>query len=758
MRVKKRDGTFADVCLRQIQERIQGLAHGLQVDVATLAQRTVASLTDGIETSYLDTVAASSAFDMYTTHTDYERIAVRLTVDNMHRMQTRPFSEAMRTLHRCGRLSDVFMDYVAAHASNLDAMIDRTRDMNLSYFGVKTLINNKYLLRDTGGSIVEIPGYLWMRVAVALHHGESDTLHNVKDCYDALSNLKYTHATPTLFNAGMKQCQYASCFLMSLCEDSVEGIYQSLSECAKISKHAGGIGLHMHNLRAAGSEIRSTGCPSEGLLPTLRVFNETSKLVRQAGKRPGSIAIYMSPDHADIESFVDMRRNHGDEHFKCRELFSALWVPDLFMECVINDGDWHLFSPDTAPGLNDVYGDEYRALYAKYVSEKRYVKSLSARSLFIHVVQAQIETGTPYVLYKDAINRHNNQSNVGVVRSSNLCCEITEVSDPDTIAVCNLASLCLPRFIQNGTIDFAALGTMTRQVVRTLDEVIDRTMYPLPKARKSNTATRPLGIGVQGWQTLLFELRIPFDSEAARKLNVRVFAEIYYNAWMESACLARSKGAYPKFDGSPMSRGILHADGFGNKLPPELDWDTLRRTVAQGTRHSLITCVMPTASTSQIAGNTEACEPLSSNIYVRRTQAGDYVNVNKYLVADLQRIGRWNKQTRDDIIQQDGSVQSLSVPDDIKRLYKTAYEISQKAIIDQAAERMPFIDQSQSMNLFLKTPTVEQVTSMHMYAFSKGLKTGQYYLRSRPRTRPQQLSIAPKTDVVPTEYCASCTA
>ena len=734
------------------------LSHNLNVDVSRLAQKTVASLTDGVSTSYLDEVAATASIELYTTHPDYERLAVRLAMDNLHRKQNRTFSEAMRKLYECGRLSGSFITFVDAHAKALDKLIDRSRDLDLTYFGLKTLINNKYLLRDNDDTIQELPCYMYLRVATTLHSGAVGCIDDIRECYEALSTQKYTHATPTLFNAGCKDGQFASCFLLSLCDDSVEGIYESLAECAKISKHAGGIGIHMHNLRAHGSVIKSTGCESEGLIPTLRVFNESSKLVKQAGKRPGSVAVYLSPDHADVEAFLDMRRNHGDENAKCRELFSALWVPDEFMRRVTSDEDWFLFSPDTAPGLSDVYGKDYETLYTKYVQEKRYVKTLKARALFKHIVQSQIETGTPYMLYKDAINRNNNQSNVGVIKSSNLCCEITEVSNPSAVAVCNLASICLPKFVEGETVNYDELGRVTRLVVRSLDNAIDRTMYPLSKAQTSNTETRPLGVGVQGWQTMLFKLRVPFDSDKARDLNVKVFATIYYHAWLESARLAEHKGVYPKFAQSPLSRGKLHVDGFGVDLPLHLDWAKLRSVVSRGVRHSLITCVMPTASTSQVAGNTEACEPLTSNLYVRRTQAGDFVHVNRYLVEDLQHAGLWNESIRALIIEADGSVQDIDIPDDLKALYKTAFDVSQRCIIDQAADRMPFIDQSQSMNLFLREPSVEQVSSMHMYAFNRGLKTGQYYLRTRPRTRAQQLSVVPAACSIQNRDCESCSA
>ena len=760
MFVVKRNGERAAVRLQEVQSRIESLCAGLSVDSAMIAQKTVAELSDGMATSKLDTIAANVAMEHYSMHTDYERLASMLIVSDLHKeFKGISFSESMQRLRDATRVSAEINDVAQLFSSRLNLTVSQTmhRDERLSFFGIQTLIANKYLLR-IDDAVAELPCFMFMRVALAVH---GDDIESVIDCYDKLTLQQYTHATPTLFNAGTPgNNQYASCFLMSLVEDSIDGIYESLKECAAISKYAGGIGIHLHNLRARGSIIRSTGCKSEGLVPVARVFNESSKLVRQSGKRPGSIALYMSTDHADVQALIDLRRVHGDETARARELFTALWVSDLFMRAVReNWKEWHLFSPDTAPGLADTFGAEYEDLYWRYVAEGRSMRTVSPRALFEQIAITQIETGTPYILYKDAINRHNNQSNIGVVKSSNLCCEIVEVSTPDTIAVCNLASICLSKICIDGVVHLPLLEDLTRQAVRALDNIVTKTFYPLEKAEKSNLSARPLGIGVQGWQTLLFQLRLPFDSKAAMDLNRLIFAHIYYYAWSESARLAQTRGTYPQFEGSPLSRGILHADTFDIELEKTLDWDALRQQVRRGVRNSMLTAIMPTASTAQICGNTEACEPQASNMYVRRTQAGEFLQINQFLVKDLHALGAWNEDTKASIIEMDGSIQHLDVPAELKMLYRTAYEMSQKVIIDQAADRMPYIDQSQSMNLFLTAPTIEQVTSMQVYAFQKGLKTGQYYLRSRPKTRAQQFILpVTKKDVAPAVTSTAATA
>jgi ribonucleoside-diphosphate reductase alpha chain len=789
MCVTKRDGSREALCLQQIQDKIATLGCDLSVDVGRVALRVCDSLVDGIHTAHIDEIAAEVAMEFYTTHTDYERLAVRILVDNMHRVCPPAFAACVRQLYEDGRVSDEF--YTACRGAEvfLESLIDRTADARLSFFGLKTLINNRYLLRTQHDSLCELPCYMWMRVVVGVFgNNVEDNRTAIRDCYMLLSDRMYTHATPTLFNSGTGNPQFASCFLLALNEDSIEGIYESLGEAAKISKHAGGIGIHMHNLRATGSIISSTGCKTEGLIPTLRVFNESSLLVKQAGKRPGSIAIYLSPDHLDVEKFIDMRRNHGDDREHCRDLFSALWIPDKFMRAVTNDEVWHMFSPDTSPGLADVWGDEYDVLYDRYVAEGRHHKTIRARDLWQRIISAQIETGTPYLLYKDSVNLHNNQKNIGVIKSSNLCTEITEVSTPREIAVCNLASICLSRFFikpfpspanpdtahnedkladtLSACVDFDGLRHTTATVVRALNSVIDTTFYPVEKARVSNLRHRPLGVGVQGWATLLFKLKLEFDSDAAYRLNKMIFAHIYFAAWSESAVLARIHGAYDSFEGSPLQAGVLHADTWSDELEQGLDWTTLRAQVRQGVRNSLITAIMPTASTAQICNNTECIEPQTSNLYVRRTQAGEFQQVNQYLVKDLEELGLWSLRTKDAIIANEGSVAKISgIPDEIKNRYKTAYELSQKVIIRQARDRSPYIDQSQSMNLFLCDPRPEQVSSMHLFAWKAGLKTGQYYLRSRPRARPTQFTIEKHPPVhrekrvtCDGEVCESCSA
>lgn len=761
LNVKKRNGTVVPVCLQEIQNKIINLSTGLNVDSARVAIRVCESLTDEISTSQIDIISSEACMEFYTTHTDYEILAVRIILDDMHKTYKNTFSECMQEINKTKRLSVEYYETVKLYQSEFDKMVCLEEDKNLSFFGLKTLMNNKYLLLDASGRTCEKPCYMWLRVAIGVHlhlvqsYSSSDFLEKVSKTYKMLQQRLYTHATPTLFNAGTTNPQFASCFLMSLNDDSVEGIYSSLSEAAKISKHAGGIGMHMHNLRAKDSIINSTGCLTDGLLPTLRVFNESSLLVKQAGKRPGSISIWLSPDHVDVLDFIDIRRNRGEESKRCRDLFSGLWIPDLFMKKVSEDADWYLFSPDEAPGLADVYGDEYEQLYNHYVENKLYRKQIKAREIMVKICESQIETGTPYMCYKDAANRHSNQKNLGIIKSSNLCTEIMEVSTPERIAVCNLASICLSQFVSDQTFDFNSLETVVRHVVHALNDVIDATYYPLEKAKLSNLNSRPLGIGVQGWATLLFKLNLPYDSEQAMELNKQIFATIYYTAWDESANIAEKDGPYPDFVNSPLANGVLHCDTWGVPLDQRYDWDALRNKVVNGVRNSLLTTIMPTASTAQICGNTEACEPQTSNIYVRRTQAGEYEQVNKYLVKALQDLNLWNKAMRQEIIRHDGSVKNITtIPENIRLIYRTAYELSQKVLINQAADRAPYIDQSQSMNIFMFDPSIEKVSSMHAYGWKKGLKTGMYYLRSRPRSKSQQFAIPlePQTD------CASCSA
>lgn len=761
MHVVKRDGSMQPADLAQIQNRIAALAGDLHVDASLVAQKTIASLVNGMATSELDGIAAKVCMELFTTQSDYERLATRLTVANLHRENQLSFSANVKSLHAANRVTAEFMEFVMENSSVLDVIAEeaRDRDYDLTFFGLTTLVSNKYLLQFENG-VFELPCFMYLRVAIAICQPSTTFLLQI---FTALSKQEFTFGTPTLFNAGTKHSQFASCFLMQLQDDSVEGIYATLSQAAKISKHAGGIGLHMHNLRSRDSLIRSTGCKSQGLMPVLRVFNESSRLVHQSGKRPGSIAVYLAIDHADVIDFIDMRKNHGDEDLRCRELFSGLWVCDKFMQAVQSDKMWHLFSPDTAPFLNDVYGAAYDTLYDKYVEEKRYVKEVPARELWLKLIHAQVETGTPYMLYKDAINRHSNQKNVGVVKSSNLCTEIVEVSNADNVAVCNLASLCLSKMVKRSQIDleidFEKIDTTVRLMVRSLDHIIDRTFYPLPEARRSNLHTRPLGIGVQGLQTLFYRLRVPFDSLKARHMNKQIFAQIFYSAWDESADLAATFGPYPAFSDSPLASGVLHCDTFAAELPT-LDWSALRVKVRQGVRHSMLTCVMPTASTSQICGNTESIEPMASNLYVRRTLAGEFVCLNQWLVRDLEARHLWSETMKLQLIAAEGSIQSIdAIPDDIKKLYKTCYDLSQRVLIDLAADRQPFIDQSQSLNLFLEDPKVDNVSAMLLYGWKKGLKTGLYYLKTRPKAAAAKFVVPAQTaSQICTRECEACSA
>ena len=764
MKVKKRDGKLEAADLAQIQARITALSSDLCVDASLVAQKTIASLIDGILTSELDGIAAKVCMELYVSSTDYERLATRLIVSNLHKENCRSFSENVEILFSADGVTPDFVEIVRKNAEILDDIAWKARDTdyNLTFFGLTTLISNKYLLR-VNENVCELPCQMYLRVAIAICQ---PSIAFILQVFGALSRQEFSFGTPTLFNAGTHHSQFASCFLMQLQDDSVDGIYETLWQAAKISKHAGGIGLHMHNLRGKDAFIKSTGCKAQGLMPVLRVFNESSRLVHQSGKRPGSIAIYLSIDHVDVVDFIEMRKNSGDEDARCRELFSGLWVCDKFMQAVQDNAPWFLFSPDTAPFLNDVYGAAYDSLFDKYVEEKRYVKQISARDLWLKLIRAQVETGTPYMLYKDAVNRHSNQSNIGVVKSSNLCTEIVEVSGPSDIAVCNLASLCLSKMVKDAEIDFERIDVTVRLMVRSLDQIIDRTFYPLKKAEHSNKKTRPLGIGVQGLQTLFYHLRVPFDSPKARDLNKRIFGQIYYSAWDESADLAATFGPYPAFHDSPLASGILHCDTFETTLP-DLDWDTLRAKVKLGVRHSMLTCIMPTASTSQICGNTESIEPMASNLYVRRTLAGEFVCLNQFLIRDLEARQLWSERMKLKLIAAEGSVQNIvEIPDDVKALYKTCYDLSQKVLMDLAADRQPFIDQSQSLNLFLEDPKVDNVSAMLLYGWKKGLKTGLYYLKTRPKAAaakfvvpPRDTKGAPTPDVCSRDAtCEACSA
>ena len=741
MRVIKRSGDSTEMLFDKVTKRLQKLNQapefeplvGVQPD--KVAQKVFSSMYDGISTADIDNLTAEVAIGMITENPDYETLAMRVTVSNLQKNCPKCFSDAMVALHVKGIVSDEFMKCVALQ---LDGEIVHKRDYDFGYFGVKTL--QKGYLNEG-----ETPQYLFMRVAVGIH---GDDIPRVKETYHLLSQKYFTHATPTLFNAGTNRPQMSSCFLVAMKDDSIDGIYETLKECAHISKWSGGIGIHCSNIRANGTRIKGTNGVADGIVPMLRVFNNTARYVNQGGgKRKGSFAIYLEPWHADIMEFLELRLNQGDEEMRCRDLFTGMWIPDLFMEQVEKDADWHLMCPHECPGLPDVYGEAFNELYRTYVAQGRFKKVVKARTIWDAMLKSQIETGTPYMCYKDSVNRKSNQSNIGVVKSSNLCTEIMEVSGPDETAVCNLASICLPAFVKDSSdgtgreFDMGMLGKVARIVTRNLNRVIDKNYYPTEAARKSNLRHRPIGIGVQGLADVFMMLGMSFDGPKARELNTSIFREIYRQAVWESFTLAEEEGPYETFQGSPASQGLLQFDLWGKE---DHAFDINKERIAKhGLRNSLLIAPMPTASTAQIMGNNEAFEPYTTNIYLRRTLAGEFVMVNKHLVKDLQKIGKWNPQIKNEIIRAGGSVQQLDIPLDLKHIYRTVWEIPQKSIIDMAADRGAYIDQSQSLNIFMENPSVAKLSSMHFYGWKKGLKTGMYYLRTRAKAKPQQVTISP---------------
>ena len=653
----------------------------------------------------------------------------------------------MRKLHKAG----VVTDQVVEVAQQVKTVIDVDRDFDFGYFGLKTL--EKSYLQRVEGKLIETPQYMFMRVAIGIH---GDDINSVIETYDMMSRGLFIHATPTLFNAGTPRPQMSSCFLIANKGDSIDGIYGSLTECAQISKWAGGIGMHIHDVRANKSHIRGTNGQSDGIIPMLRVFNATARYVNQAGRRKGSIAVYIEPWHADIMDFLELRLNQGDEEARCRDLFSALWIPDLFMKRVEAGGNWSLFCPDTAKGLSDVYGKEFEELYMKYEEEGLAHSTVPAAEVWKAILKSQTETGTPYMLYKDACNAKSNQKNLGVIKSSNLCTEIIEYTDKDETSVCNLASIALPKYVnkETKTFDYDALHKATKVVTKNLNRVIDRNFYPVETARRSNMKHRPIGLGVQGLADVFILCGLPFDCEESRLMNAHIFETMYHASLEASSELAEVQGSYESFEGSPASQGILQPDMWegDTKFSGRYDWDAMRERVkTKGIRNSLLMAPMPTASTAQILGNNECFEPYTTNIYLRRTLAGEFVVVNKHLVDDLKKAGLWSKEMKDLMVKAGGSIQNIvDIPEDIKMLYKTVWEISQKCIIDMAADRGRFIDQSQSMNLFIESPTMSKMSSMHMYAWKSGLKTGMYYLRSKAKARPIQFSLEPD--------CVACSA
>ncbi len=743
MYVVKRDGKKEPVMFDKITERIKKLCYGLNylVDPVKVAMRVIEGLYDGVSTSELDNLAAETAASMTIAHPDYAQLAARIAISNLHSSTKKSFSETMnemfhyvnpRTNQKSPLLSEEVHEAIMKNAEFLDSHVIYNRDFNYDYFGFKTL-ERSYLLK-INGKIVERPQHMLMRVSVGIHLNDLDA---VIETYDLMSKKFFTHATPTLFNAGTPKPQMSSCFLLAMQDDSIDGIYDTLKQTAKISQSAGGIGLSIHNVRATGSYIRGTNGTSNGIVPMLKVFNDTARYVDQGGgKRKGSFAIYIETWHADIFEFLDLKKNTGKEEMRARDLFFAMWTSDLFMQRVQDDASWTLMCPNECPGLYDVYGQEFEDMYHQYEAAGKGRKTIRARELWEKILESQIETGTPYMLYKDAANRKSNQKNLGTIRSSNLCTEIMEYTSKDEIAVCNLASLSLPMFIENGAFNHDLLFSVTKRVTRNLNKVIDRNYYPVPEAENSNMRHRPVGLGVQGLADAFILLRLPFTSDEAKKLNQEIFETLYFAAVTASMEMAKEEGPYSTFKGSPISQGEFQYNLWGLKdedLSGRWDWASLRKEVMEhGVRNSLLVAPMPTASTSQILGNNEAFEPYTSNIYTRRVLSGEFIIVNKHLLEDLVSRGLWNEDLKQEIMRHNGSVQNIdAVPADLKELYKTVWEMSMKDIIDMSRHRGYFIDQSQSLNLFMQDANYAKLTSMHFYAWQSGLKTGMYYLRTK---------------------------
>ncbi len=754
MQVIKRDGRREEVSFDKITARVRKMSYGLDttyVNIIEVTKKVIMGLYDGVTTVELDNLAAETAATMATIHPDYALLAARIAVSNLHKETSKSFSNVIDGLYNyvdpktgdlAGMISDEVHQIVMKHKTKFDSAIIYDRDFEFDYFGFKTL-ERSYLMR-MNGKVVERPQHLFMRVAVGIH---GEDIQSAIETYNLMSERWFIHATPTLFNAGSPKPQMSSCFLLSMMDDSIAGIFETLQRCALISQSAGGIGLSIHNIRATGSYIKGTGGTSNGIIPMLRVFNDTARYVDQGGgKRKGAFAVYLEPWHADIYEFLELKKNHGKEEMRARDLFYALWIPDLFMERVKADGDWSLFDPNEANGLYDVYGAKFEAMYHKYEQEGRARKVVKARELWNTVLESQTETGTPYILYKDAANKKSNQQNLGTIRSSNLCTEIIEYTSKDEVAVCNLASIALPKFVQNGKFDFERLCEITSVVTRNLNKVIDLNYYPIPEARTSNMRHRPIGLGVQGLADAFILMGMPFDSEGAKQLNIDIFETIYFAAVTESCNLAEKYGHYETFKGSPISQGTFQFDFWGVVPSKRWDWASLRERVMKvGVRNSLLLAPMPTASTSQILGNNECFEPYTSNLYTRRTLAGEHIVVNKHLMRDLVRLGMWNEEMREAIMAANGSIQGMEdIPEEVRAVYKTAYEISQKVIIDMSADRGAFICQSQSLNVFMESPTFAKLSSMHFYAWQKGLKTGMYYLRSKAATDPIKFTLGQK--------------
>tara|TARA_R110001592_G_scaffold552_1_gene2913 strand:- start:2489 stop:4747 length:2259 start_codon:yes stop_codon:yes gene_type:complete len=752
MKVIKRSGRVEDVKFDKVTNRISKLTHdpydiSKGVDASMIAQQVFSSIHDGITTQEIDTLSAEICIGLITRDPDYEILATRIIASNIQKIAPNNFHIAMKKLYK----ADIVTEEVAEIAHQVKDQIITNRDFEFGYFGLKTL--EKSYLQKYEGKLMETPQYLFMRVSIGIHGKD---IPAVLETYDKMSQGMFIHATPTLFNSGTPRPQMSSCFLIANKEDSINGIYETLTECAQISKWAGGIGLHIHDIRANKSRIRGTNGQSDGIIPMLRVFNATARYVNQAGRRKGSFAMYLEPWHADVMDFLELRLNQGDEEARCRDLFTAMWIPDLFMKRVEQGGDWSLFCPDRAKGLSDVYGEEFEKLYTEYEEAGLANATVPASEIWKAIIKSQTETGTPYMLYKDACNSKSNQKNLGVIKSSNLCTEILEYTDKDETAVCNLASIALPKYVnkESKTFDYDKLHEVTKTVTKNLNRVIDRNFYPVESARRSNMKHRPIGLGVQGLADVFILCGLQFDCEESRLMNAHIFETIYHAALEASSELAEVGGSYETFEGSPASQGILQPDMWEGetKFSGRYDWDAMKERIkTKGLKNSLLLAPMPTASTAQILGNNECFEPYTTNIYLRRTLAGEFVVVNNHLVNALKERGLWSKEMKDLMVKAGGSIQNIvDIPDDIKILYKTVWEISQKCIIDMAADRGHFIDQSQSMNLFLESPTMSKLSSMHMYAWKAGLKTGMYYLRSKAKARPIQFSLEAE--------CTACSA
>jgi ribonucleoside-diphosphate reductase alpha subunit len=778
MFVIKRDGRKEPVFFDKITARISAMCTtitpilGPPIDPILVAQKVVQGVFPGVTTSALDTLAAETAAYMSTQHPDYEKLAARIAVSNLHKQTPSSFVLTAKMLHQYVNektglhsplIADNVMEFIVLHADVLDASIHHERDLCYSYFGFKTL-EKSYLLK-IGGQIVERPQYMLMRVACGIHYGD---LAACLETYDLLSMNLFVHATPTLFNAGTPCPQMSSCFLVSMSEDSIDGIFSTLHQCALISKSAGGIGLSIHNIRASQSYIRGTNGVSNGLVPMLRVFNDTARYVDQGGgRRKGAFAVYLEPWHADIFDFLELKKNTGKEERRARDLFYGLWIPDLFMKRVQADEMWSLMCPDECPGLPDVWGEAFERLYIQYETSGRYRKQIKAQELWGKIVESQMETGTPYMMYKDACNRKSNQQNLGTIRSSNLCTEIVEYTSPSEIAVCNLASVALPQYVVAGVFDHQKLFHVTQVITRNLNKIIDRNYYPVPESRTSNLRHRPIGIGVQGLADVYCMLRLPFESPEARQLNKEIFETIYFGACTASCALAEKDGPYDSYEGSPMSEGKLQFDLWG-QLPESLrpgspaegrwDWTGLKARMKQfGMRNSLLLAPMPTASTAQILGNNESIEPFTSNMYARRVLAGEFAVINSHLIHDLIRANLWTPEIRREIMLRGGSVQGISaIPPSLQDIYKTVWEIKQRVLIDQCADRGIYIDQSQSFNVHIANPTKSVMSTMHFYGWQSGLKTGMYYLRSRPAAEAVQFTVEQPQVCRMQDGCVSC--